>query len=326
MSKFDKLFHLTKDLNNRIVPLFPVLDSEGKFHVWIERKDDLMEIKIIKPVESDYFGQKADSKQDIYFDFLNFMYQRCTQEETYPMLEAITNDMHNLASCFQKIEVFHKLRYEQNTDINRFVITEIEYIFSVCRSLFDLFQLIAKKYWNGIKLLDSTIKKRELKDSFAEMVLNGEKVRTADELQRRFGLPPPWANFYVQEVDFFKKIRKYRDDIHHRGLTPRIIFHVPKGFAIEASYEPFACFNAWKKETFLPNDLAPIKPIIAFVVKETLGAMNRYINMLARIIKFPEEIAPGYFLFMRGYHIHKLAELEDYIENNQWYPEYPKQN
>lgn len=325
MSKFDKLFHLTKDLNNRIVPLCPVLDSEGKFHVWIERGSDLLEMKIIKPIESDYFGQKADTEQDIYFDFLNFMYQRCTREDVFPMLEAITNDMHNLAACFQKIELFHKLKYERDIEVNRFIVTEIEYIFSVCRSLFDLFQFIAKKYWDGIVLIDSTIKKRSLKDSFAEMALKGEAIRTADELQRRFGLPLPWANFYIQEADFFKKIRKYRNNVHHRGLTPKIIFHTSKGFAIHADYEPFTYFNVWKKETFMPNDLAPIKPIIAFVVKETFGAMNRYINMLARIIKFPEEIAPGYFLFMRGYHIHKLAELEDYIENNQWYPEHLKQ-
>lgn len=319
MGKFDTLFHIRKDLNNRIVPLCPVLDAGGKWHTWLNRGRDLQEISIIKPVESTYFAQKQDSEQDVYFDFMNFMYQRGTREDVYSILEYIRNDMYNLAACFQKIELYHKLKYEQGVDINRFVITEIEYIFSVCRSLFDLFQLVSKKYWDGIKLFDSTVKKRELKNSFAGMALRGEEIRTNDELQRGFGLPPLWANFYVQEADFFKKIRKYRDSIHHQGLTPDIIFHVPEGFAISSNYKPFACFNIWKKETFLRNKLAPIKPIIAFVVKETLSAMNRYVRMLSHIIKFPEEIAPGYLLFMRSYHIHRLTELEDYIENNPWY-------
>lgn len=321
MSKFDKLFHIRKDIKKRIIPLCPVLDAEGKWHVWIERGDDFQEVKIIKPVESDYFGQKVDSENDVYFEFMNFMYQRATREDVYPALEAITSDMHNLAACFHKIELFHTLKYEKGIDVNRFIVTEIEYVFSVCRSLFDLFQLVAKKYWGGIKLFDPKIKKRDLKDSFAEMVLKGKEVRTAEELQYRFGLPVVLANFYVQEANFFKKIRDYRDNIYHRGLTPHIIFHTPKGFAVQASYEPFACFNVWKKETFLPNNLAPIKPIIAFAVGKTFDAMNQYVNTLSRIIKFPEEIAPGYFLFMRGHHIHKLAELEDYIENNPWYPE-----
>jgi hypothetical protein len=326
MSKYDKLFHLRKDLQNRIVPICPVLDSEGKFHVWIDRNNDFQEINIIKPVESDYFGQKADSPQDVYFEFMNFMYQRGTREDVYPILAAISNDMHNLAACFRKVELFHTLKYEQSVDVSRFVITEIEYIFSTCRSLFDLFQLVAKKYWNGIQLFDTTVQKRDLKDSFAEMALSGEMIRTKEELQKRFGLPDVWANFYVQESDFFKKIRKYRDSIHHKGLTPAIIFQTPNGFAIQADYQPFACFNVWKKETFLPNNLAPIKPVIAFVVKESFNAMNRYVNMLSHIIKFPPEIAPGYLLLMRGHHIHKLAELEDYIENNPWYPEQHKKN
>ena len=324
MSEFYKLFHIRKDLDNRIVPLCPVLDAEGKWHAWLRIGKDLKEISIIKPIEDTYFAKKLDSEQDVYFDFMNFMYQRGTREDVYPILGCIRNDVYNLAACFQKIELFHKLKHEQNIEINRFVITEIEYIFSVCRSLFDLFQFIAKKYWAGIKLFDSTIKKRDLNDSFAGMALKGEEIRTADELQKKFGLPLPWANLYIQEADFFKKIRKYRDSIHHQGLTPNIIFHAPEGFAISSTYKPFACFNIWKKETFLRNNLAPVKPIIAFVVKETLGAMDRYINMLSRIIKFPEEIAPGYRLFMRSYHIHKLTELEDYIENNPWYEVLPK--
>ncbi len=322
MSKFDKLFHIRKDIKNRIVPLCPVLDSEGKWHIWLDRGDDFQEMKIIKPVESDYFGQKADSEQDIYFEFMNFMYQRATIQDVFPTLQAITSDMHNLGACFQKIELFHRLKHEQNIDINRFVVMEIEYIFSVCRSLFDLFQLVAKKYWNNIKLLDPNIKKKQLKDSFSEMVLKGEEIKTSESLQKSFGLPPIWANFYVNEAEFFKKIRKFRDDINHRGLTPSTIFHVNKGFAIQADYKSFADFNIWKKETFLPNNLAPIKPIIAHVVGETFGAMNRFVIMLSQTIKFPEDIAPGYFLFMRGHHIHKLSKLEDYIENDAWYPEH----
>lgn len=321
MSKFDKLFYLRKDINNRIVPVLSALDVEGKWHVWLDQGNDFLEIKPIKPVESLYFAQKIDSEKDVFFEFLNYLYQRGTREDTYPILKDITNDMYNLSACLQKLELFHRLEKEQEMDVRRFVTTEIEYVFGVCRSLFDLFQLVAKKYWDGIVLFNTNHRKRELKDSFGDMVLKGGVARSSKELQDKFGLPSQWADFYVREADFFKKIRKYRDDIHHRGLTTDMIFHTPKGFAIQATYESFAGFNVWKSETFFPNNLAPIKPIIAFVIKETFSAMNRYIQMLAKIIKFPEEIAPGYFLFMRGYHIHKLVELEYCIENNPWYPE-----
>ncbi|MBU4467300.1 MAG: hypothetical protein KKC39_00955 [Candidatus Omnitrophica bacterium] len=322
MSKLDKLFHIRKDISNRTIPSLPVLDAEGKWHIWLDRGDDLQEIKVVKPVESDYFAQKVDSKDDVFFDFLNFMYQKGTRSDVYPILQAIKDDMHNLSSCFVKLELFHRLKEEQQVDISRFAVTEIEYIFSVCRSLFDLFQIITKKYWNGIKLFEYKYPKRELKDSFGDMALKGEEIRSSMEIQSKFGLPSQWADFYVGEADFFKKIRKYRDNIHHRGLITDFIFHTPKGFAIRADYGPFACFNVWKAESFQQNNLAPIKPVIAFVVKETFAAMNRYVQMLAKIIQFPEEIAPGYYVFLRGYHINKLAKLEDYIENNVWYPEY----
>ena len=101
-------------------------------------------------------------------------------------------------------------------------------------------------------------------------------------------------------------------------LSRNILFVTEKGFAINANYEPFKAFNIWDKKTFLQNDLAPLRPIIAFVIKQTLSSMNRFVGVLSKEIKFPEDIAPGYRVFLRGPHICRLVRLNDYIKDRVW--------
>ena len=47
--------------------------------------------------------------------------------------------------------------------------------------------------------------------------------------------------------------------------------------------------------------------------------MNRFVDMLSKEIILPEEMAPGYRLFLRGKHLHKLNELQESIEHDVWY-------
>jgi hypothetical protein len=58
------------------------------------------------------------------------------------------------------------------------VTTEVEYFFSVCRSVFHLLQEIIARLWANIKLNDASIKKKSLKFSFNDMVTFEDKPAT----------------------------------------------------------------------------------------------------------------------------------------------------
>lgn len=156
------------------------------------------------------------------------------------------------------------------------------------------------------------------------MDMIGENPRlTANDLQNKYGLSPRWARFYSQEADFFLNLRKLRNDIEHGGLTPEVIFATHKGFAVEAESKIFLAFGKgiWKEETFLPNKLAPLKPVLAHIIGSTLRSMHNFAEAITQEIGFAEELAPGYRVFMRGHYINRLAKLNDYMQTDVWYPE-----
>jgi hypothetical protein len=322
MLNLDNVFYLRKNLHARHIPLLPAVDDEGKFYAFYLAGEEIKSFTVINTVVGDYFAKKPfNEDKDVFFPFMNFMYQKASIPLLKPIffkLNCVRSDLHNLSTSLKKLEVFHQIRSDKSLYVTHFATTEIEYIFIVCRSLFDLFQGIAKLLWSNINLVDTTIEKKELLDTFSKMVLRDNKVKTYEEL-KIYGLPDNWINFYIQEADFFLKLRNFRNNIIHHGHTLPTFFIDDKGFAVKSDYEPFAVFNVWNKSTFLPNDLAPIKPIVAFVINESIGVMSKFVEMFSKSFVFPEEIAPGYFLFMSGPHIHKLAELPDYINKDVWY-------
>ena len=236
-------------------------------------------------IEGEYFAKERVLDNDLHSIFMDFMVQRYAIEGINPLLGAVRSDMNNIAACYRKMELFHELRSDSRIDVCRFVITEIECTFYVCRSLFDILQRIAKVIWRG------TNSGSDLKDSFADMALRGEEIRSTEEISQRYGLPTQWSEFYVQEAPFFRKVKKYRDDIVHRSMTPfrrelsgdkvlyiDMLYSTDKGFAVKPDYKPFSSFGVWKAETFQPillegTEVASIRPIVAFIIKETLGAI-----------------------------------------------------
>ena len=152
-----KMFHIRKDLDSgRMIPIpMCAVDDEGKFHLWFIQGGEIIEAPWGEKgqtefVEGQYFAQKRTLAHDFNLPFMNFMFQRYIRKDTNPILRAIRDDVFNLGTCLEKLELFHKLRNER-IGIHRYVITEIEYIFVVCIRLFDLLQRIAMKLWTTIR-------------------------------------------------------------------------------------------------------------------------------------------------------------------------------
>jgi len=322
-SELKKLFHIDDSLKRRTIPLISVLDEEKNLHSWLPKGDKLIKIRFSDIVEGEYFAKERLSNDDVLLNFINFIFQKFYNGETASIMIALISDIRNMATCLKKIRLYHNIRNDKNISVQRFVSSEIEYFVGISRCVYDLFQLVVNVIWDSIKLFDSKANKQQLKDSFADMVLKNNNPISAQEIQEKYGLPPNCAKFYEKETPFFKVIKDYRDNVQHFGLTPEnTIFPTDYGFAIPSNYKPFATFDIWKEEMFLkdnPNKLIPLLPALAYVIKETIGMMDRFLDSISKNFIFPKDIAPGYYVFLRGKHINELNKLDEYINKNYWY-------
>jgi hypothetical protein len=304
-------------LQGRAVPSLSFYDGD-KWHFWLILPDRLMPMQAI-PAEGDYFGRSAERRDDLYFEFLNFMLQRAYWPDVANIINAIRNDIHNLAASLEKYHLFNNARRETLFDTKRFATTELEYIFSTCRSVFDLLQEIIVTLWDKVSLEDKSISKKQLRKSFSAMVLNNEKPMTSDDICSKFKIPKQLADFYARSSPFFCLLREFRDNVIHRGKSFDLLFVTDKGFAVIDTTEPFASFKVWNVDNKLPNGLASLRPVLAYAVLETINCCEDFAVTIQKIIKFPSEIAPGFKVYMRGHHNHELLTLKEVRDKSQWW-------
>ncbi len=290
----------------------------GKWQTWVPISTGLISVKGT-PMEADYFARAQEKDADVYMAFLNFMTQRACWADAMMFIDGIRNDIHNLGASLAKLDLFHRSSADMHLEVTRFVSTEVEYIFGVCRSLFDLLQEVIATLWHRIELFDKRIKKRQLPKSFRAMVLNDDELMAVDGIQARFHVPAALASFYWRHGPFFQMLRKYRDDVVHSGKDFSSIFVTNRGFAVSADIQPFAAFGVWNTEHMLPNRLASLRPAIAHVITETFRACEDFAQVIQGVIRFPPEIVPGFRLFLRGYHTAQLHAMKDVLRNCEWW-------
>lgn len=84
----------------------------------------------------------------------------------------ISEDINNLCVSVEKIDLFHDIWLKDAERINwRFVTTEIEYIFKVCRSIFDLLQEVVYRIWERFQYADQTLQKKKNSEKFCQDAL-----------------------------------------------------------------------------------------------------------------------------------------------------------
>lgn len=326
--ELEKLFHIADDLHGRAVPLIPVYDpaydgehvpdwaDDPDWFVWHPTPDGELRALDGFPKEGRYFAEDFASDNDLFFQFLHIYTQHASWPDLMGILANIEDDLRNLATSMAKMGLYQHLAETSTFDTRRFVITELEYVLMVCRSLYDHLQFIAQKSWDKVKLKDGG--KNQLPSSFADIALHDNDPVPAGDLEESYGLSPTLAEFYETEAEEFAEIRGIRDDIVHHGRTFELIFTTDHGHAVQATREPFATFDVWDEDDFLENDLAPLWPFTAHIIHHTITAMNRFQEALMTEIGFPPAIAPGYNVYMTGEYIHNLGRLGTLMEDEKW--------
>lgn len=306
-----------ENLNGRTIATLSFF-SDDDWHLWVPTEQGLIKIKAW-PAEGCYFGKKVEKPTDAYLEFLNFIAQRCSWPPVIRPFMSLQQDYFNLCATVKKFDILFEQSVNLKTATARLVATELEYLFSLCRSVFDLLQEIISSQWQTVHLVDETIKKKQLPKTFSDITLNSGALRTEAELIQRFNIPQPLAAFYVRSGPFFEVLRTFRDRFVHGGTTPEQVFITEKGFAVQRSAKPFCTFNVWNQEHMLPNELCSLRPVIGHIIIETLRACEDYANTIQSIIQYPPPIAPDMHFFIRGYFNDSLSECSTAVEECLWW-------
>jgi hypothetical protein len=249
----------------------------------------------------------GQNQNDIYLDFNNVLIKNFSLPEINYYLNGVINDILNFSSFFEKYFILHDRYLTSKNFTSSLIITEIECFFGNIRSIYDLLQIIIKNLW-----YDET--KKNLPSSFADTV-----KQSNDDLRNKFDLNEPLINCYNTTRNFFSACRKIRNDIHHKGRTPKFIFCFDDGFAIQNSDPMFSKFShVWPVRKVKENGLASLLALTSFVTKQTIEDLNHFSSVLVKSITVRPPISNNYKVFLRGPYINHLNNLDKYLEE-QWY-------
>lgn len=302
-------------LDGRTVNIMPLWDGTD-WHMWIDTPVGLIQMKIVETTESDYVAKSAARPSDLRILFIHIMWQHASWGEICPLIIAISNNFHKMGTSVAKLKHFHGSRKQLgDSGTHKFALTELEYLVILCRTTFDLLQeMIAWTWKNKVQLNDEKAEKfrrgHSLPETFSQMVLHEkERPRNADEIVGKFGLPKPLAEEYARTAQFFSELRGIRDKVVHGVSGFGMVFETERGFCVDPKRKPFNTFENWRPEHYYNENIVSVLPWIADIILKTIDACNNLVGSFGSVVRLPPPIAPGYFVFVRGYHNEAFAEL-----------------
>jgi hypothetical protein len=328
LTELNKVTYLkTDNLNGRIVTLLPFWDGK-EWHVWLPTEKGLQHIRPLDAAKGSYIAKNAARESDLYIPFVNLMWQRASYEDIAPLTFAICADFYNLSVSLEKLKhIFNTKHLIKSSNAGGFVANEIEYLLTVIRSIFDLLYEIVKLFWdNHTQLQDIDAEKkrksRTLPKKFSKFILDKEKPRTADELEKTFCIPAPLAQEFAKYGLFFAQLRSARDKIVHSGKSLDIIFITEKGFCVSPTNRPFSDFySITNHQSYYYNEsIVSILPWISNIIFGTIAACNSLVHTFASIVLLPPELAPEFKIFIRDPSGHSLIDaLKIYQGGDPWW-------
>ena len=294
------------NLQGRQITILPYWDG-ADWHAWIPKADLFLVMRPTDTDLSDYVAREAAHPSDLWIPFVNLMWQRASWPEICPLLSAVREDFHNLFASTAKIRHFHSHRSEiAFSALSAFVSTELEYILTVARSVFDLVQEIVGRLWKHVVLKDPASEKlrkqrEHLPTTFSGFCFHKGTRRTVDEMTGGFAIPLSLAQAYQRQLPFFCKLRSMRDQAVHGIDESTLIFSTEKGFAIDSSDRRFGDLVSWKEEhRYNTTTLVTLLPWLAHVVLGVVESCSDIVAAFASEIELPPEIAPGLNVFLRS--------------------------
>lgn len=311
-SAFDKVPFLKHRGDERIINLASLWDGE-RWRMWMPYGNGLIEMQGGgETIEGGYFAKTAQRETDVYLQFSDFMWKHGSWKEIARWLFSVEQNIFRVAASLAKIDHFNEymatLPERERTNYSSFISTEVEYLFSRCRTLFDELQQVIAALWSRVKLVDEAAQKQKKNlpaDSFRKAL---ERIKSSKpENGPPYGLPPSILAAYDSVSKFFYSMRDIRDQVMHRGGSVGTVFMVSNGTAVSKTSRLAGMTPQLRSEHDYNQNLVSLRPVIANLVFSTLQAFNEFVAAFASVIKFPESMMPEHRYFLRCPHMPALA-------------------
>jgi hypothetical protein len=302
-------------IGDRVVNLMPMWDGQ-QWLVWLAGDGQLDRTVALGAQYVDYVAAEPFDPSDLYVPFVEFLWQRASWPEVCPLVTAIMDDFHHMATCVAKLRYFTDHADEvPDLLLPRFAETELEYLLTLARSVFDLLQEMVSRIWPHFRILDQAtgdyLAPKQLATTFSRFVLVDSRCRTIEEMVDRWGISAEIADAYVQSAGSFLGLRTARDRIMHSGKRLGTLFATERGFCVNPGESPFDQFEGWQESDHYNDAVVSVLPWIAYVVMQTMAACARITDVLAQQLVFPDEVAPGYRMFVRAPTTEHLSSVLD---------------
>jgi len=248
-----------KAVDGRTVNLMPNWDGT-RWNLYIFNNGKAINMQIVDVVTANYLAAEPQRATDMRIPFAEIMWQRASYPETVHFISGVLDDFVNFSASVSKIAFSHPKTSGVDSSISAlYVKTEIEYLLSLARGVFDLLHALLCVLWKSHVILHDSEKEKIRKaktlppKSFGDVALKGDDIRSSDEICAKWGLPQELAAEYVSVAPFFRNIRNWRNHVIHHGRNVGAIFVDEDEFKVRAEDPAFSWANCWAREEIGPN-------------------------------------------------------------------------
>ncbi len=319
VSELEKVPYLVRmPTHGRAAVLRPFFEPEsGEWHFYHPvRPGELGRIAGGEPVVGSYLARDAvEPHRDFPFALGTFVVRHISFPRVVEALDRLQGDVCRFAEVLAKYDLIAAHRSHKTFAVGQLLSSELEYLLLVIRSSYDLLQKVAKAASEVVKSVEDPGSRliSDLPDSFRKVVMSHGQVRTQQEIESRFNLPPELAAFYAEEAPVFERLRTLRDSIAHHGASPPTIFETADGAAILIADEPWSHFDIWSERRGASGQLGSARALFAHLVQHTLGMTARYVDAYSACIGVLPDMTDELHYFIRHPLGHRLVDLEALI-------------
>lgn len=301
----------------RIIPLtsfFDHLTSEWQLHFEVE-SGVLGRIAGGEVTQGYYFAERPAADADLELELGTLVCRYFSLPRAMHALYAIEGDIHHCAAILEKYEILSGLGKGVHTGL--LATSELEYLLLLLRSFYDMLHVLVRAITEKVVSpgTPDTRAINQLGDSFSRVALAGQSVRAAEDIESKFRLPQPLANWYAAEAPRLLILRDLRDKIAHRGRTVGGVFDHPAGLAVHAMEEPWHSLVNWQSHPKgLLDHLGSLRLVFSLLVADALAMTTRLAGALQSAITPPEPIGQFRYYLRDGFS-HRLVQLDETLRS-----------
>lgn len=290
--------------DKRIMSLRPYFDHETR--AWIlyipDARGTLGRVAGGEPVVGTYFAQQpAVPTRDWHFPLGTFIVQCASYEGVVGALASLESDIGGIACSLRKYDLITTHCRSERMSVALLLSSELAHLIIQVRSLYDVLQKVSKNLTRYAKAPYASGKRviNDLEDRFSKMALKGDKLRSREDIELSYRLPPSLADFYASEATRFKHLREVRVGLEHYGRDLPTIFCIESGAAVPFTEPAWAQFGPWDNAHIRQDHFGSLHWLFATIAADAIDLTTRYLRAFSAQIAVQRPLSQGTQLYFR---------------------------